>query len=286
MFQMIPFTVALIGSSIAAVWDLRTTEIPDKIPYTMIVAALLFYGVQAFLAEDYWIIANSIITGAVLFVFGFGMYYFGQWGGGDVKLLAAIGFLLPTASGLGLNLMLPFPASYLFNVFFVGAGYMLVYAFIMAVRNRKIISEFKRDIKASSNIFLTASVALFAVFIGVNWFLYSKFNIPLSATSIFLNSIVPVFATVGIFTIWKFARAVEDVGFKKKISVSKLRVGDVLLRSKVWEGITKKEIRKIKRSGKKYIWIKEGVRFGPAFPLALLFTLYFGDGILLLFRFY
>ncbi len=71
---------------------------------------------------------------------------------------------------------------------------------------------------------------------------------------------------------------------KKRIPVSKLRVGDVLLSSKLWEGITEKELKRIKRSGKRYVRIKEGVRFGPAFPLALLFTIYFGDTILFLIR--
>lgn len=288
MFQLIPLAVALIGSSIAAAWDLRTTEIPDEIPYAMIFIALGFYGIQSVLAWNYWFIINSMIAGLALFSFGFVMYYFGQWGGGDAKLVAAIGFLLPTAIGLsgwGLNLVFPFPVSYIFNVFFVGAGYMMVYALVLAVQNRKIFSEFKRDMKASSNIFLIASTALFVALIGVNWFVNTKFHIPLSITSILINSIIPVFAAVCVFTIWKFARAVENVGFKKKIPVSKLRIGDVLMSSKLWEGITEKELRKIKRSGKRHIWIKEGVRFGPAFPLALLFTIYFGDAIFFLFRF-
>lgn len=280
MFQMIPFAVALVGSSLAAAWDLRTTEIPDEIPYTMIAVALFFYGTQSLLGWSYWPIVNSAIAGLALFGFGFVMYYFGQWGGGDAKLLAAIGFLLPTFSGL--NLMFPFPASYLFNVFFVGAGYMLIYAFVVAVRNRKVISEFKRDVKAMSSIFLTGSGALLLAFVGMNLVLYNYFLVQPNLSSIIFNSLLLTVTTVGLFLIWKFARAVENIGFKKRISVKKLRVGDVLLKSKVWEGITKKDLQKIKRSGKKYVTIKEGVRFGPAFPLALLFTIYFGDAILVL----
>ena len=72
----------------------------------------------------------------------------------------------------------------------------------------------------------------------------------------------------------------EEIGFKKRIPISELKVGDVPVDYKVWEGITEKELKKIKRSGRKYIWIKEGVRFAPAFPLALLFTLFFGDAII------
>lgn len=290
MFQFIPFAVALLGSSIAAAWDLRTTEIPDEIPYAMTAVALLFYGVQSFLAGSYWSITNSIMVGSALFGFGFVMYYFGQWGGGDAKLLAAIGFLLPTASavpvasGTALGLIFPFPVSYLFNVFFVGAVYMLVYAAYLALRNRKIISEFKRDVKASASMLLVFAGALLLLSLGMNLLLYSHFQIQPQISPIFFNSLSITIGTLGIFLIWRFARVVENVGLKKRIPVSKLRVGDVLLSSKLWEGITEKELKRIKRSGKRYVRIKEGVRFGLAFPLALLFTIYFGDTILFLIR--
>jgi len=298
MFESIAFLVALAGSSIGAAWDLKTTEIPDEIPYAMIAFALTIYGVQSLQAWDYWPIINSIIVGSALFGFGFVMYHLGQWGGGDAKLLSAIGFLLPSlpwtasapelsissASFLSFYLSLPFPAKYVFNVFLVGAGYMMIYAFVIAARNSNVISAFKKDMKASSNVFISASVLLFVVFLLLNYFIYLEFQIPVSMDLILMNSAVILFATVGVFTVWRFARAVENVGFKKKIPVSKLRVGDVLLDSKVWEGIEEKDIRRIKRSGKSYVWIKEGVRFAPAFPFALLFMVYFGDAFLLLFR--
>jgi len=98
------------------------------------------------------------------------------------------------------------------------------------------------------------------------------------------NSLFPLIAILALFVIWKFTKSVEEVGFKKRIPVSKLKVGDVLLESKKWEGITKKELKKIKRS-RKYVTVKEGVRFAPSFVLALLFTLYFGDGLLIFMNF-
>jgi hypothetical protein len=292
--QAIPFLVALVGSSLAAAYDLRTTEIPDNVPYAMIAIALLFYSVQSLSASNYWPLIYSAVSGAALFGFGLVMYHFGQWGGGDAKLLAAIGFLLPTANvlegfngSIGLKVpgfIFPFPASYLFNVFFVGAGYMLIYASILALRNKKIIFEFNRDVKASANIFFAASSGLLFLLIALNWILYSYFQIQPEISSIVLNSVMLTTATMGIFLVWKFARAVENVGFKKKIPVRKLRIGDVLLDSKVWEGLTENEVKKIKRSGRRYVVIKEGVRFAMAFPLALLFTIYFGDAILFLVR--
>lgn len=280
MFQTISLIVAFIGSTIAAAWDLKTTEIPDWISYAMIGIAILLYSTQSVLTLDYWPILNSAIVGSLLFGFGYIMYHFGQWGGGDVKILSAIGFLLPTMSG---NVSIfPFPISYLFNVFFVGAIYMMFYALVIAVMNKKIITVFKKDLMDSRNLFVIGSVALFAALVLMNFVLYNYFLLELEIMPIATNSLFITSCAVGIFLIMKFARAVENVGFKRRIPISKLRVGDVLLDSKVWEGITEKELKKIKRSGKRYVRIKEGVRFAPAFPIGLLFTLYFGDAILFL----
>ena len=284
-YQVVALATAFVGSSIAAIWDLKTTEIPDQIPYIMMAVALVAYGVQAYAESNYWIILNSLIAGLSFLGFGFLMYYLGQWGGGDAKLLSAIGFLLPTAPSGFSNLLFPFSLSFLFNLFLVGAAYMLVYASILAMVNTKIIERFISDVKSSSNIFVLGSVSLFLVFVVLNLFISNIFSIKISTEFLVTNSVLPLIATIFIFVIWKFAKAVEEVGFKKKIPVQKLRVGDVPEYFKLWEGITDKELKKIKSSGKKTIWIKEGIRFGGAFPLALLFTLYFGDGILLFLNF-
>ncbi|MDI6798625.1 MAG: prepilin peptidase [Candidatus Aenigmarchaeota archaeon] len=282
-FQIISFATALVGSSLAGLCDLKTTEIPDEIPYAMIAIALILYGIQSYLQWSYWPLLNSLIAGLSLLGFGFMMYYLGQWGGGDAKTLSAIGFLIPT-SELFPELIFPFPFSYLINVFLIGAAYMLIYAFVLSLINRKIISKFVKDLKSTSNVLLVGSVFLFVFLVGINWYLINFFQTRFDLVLILRSSIFPVIATLGLFAIWKFARSVEDVGFKRTIPISKLKVGDVLEQNKLWEGITEKELIKIKKSGKKYVRIKEGVRFAPAFPLALLFTLYFGDGLFFLIK--
>lgn len=285
MFELIPLAIALIGSSMAAVWDLKTTEIPDEIPYAMIALALIFYAIQSLLQWNYWPVLNSLIFGLGFLGFGFLMYYAGQWGGGDAKVLSAIGFLIPEAPRGFLKLFFPFPFSYLINVFLVGAAYMLIYAFVLALINKRIMIKFFKDMKASSRILLIGSIFLFFCFVFFNWLLMNYFQMRFDLVFILKNSFYPLIATLALFIIWKFAKSVEEVGFKKRIPVSELKVGDVLERSKLWEGITEKKLKKIKKSGKKFVAIKEGIRFGGVFPLALLFTLYFGDGILIFMKF-
>lgn len=295
MLEILAFVIALLGSSIAAAWDLKTTEIPDWIPHVMIASGLLINGLQSYLLWSYWPLLTSCIVGLGFLGFGFLMYHFGQWGGGDVKILSAIGFLLPTAPSFASASFFSFPfpldifkfsISYLFNVFLFGAVYMLVYALAIALMNKGVISEFTRDVKASSKLIIASSAFLFIALIAVGIYMTGMFNLHGNTLSVFINSAVPLVLTISLFFVWKFVKAVENVGFKKRISVRELKVGDVLLESKVWEGITEKELRKLKRSGKRYVIIKEGVRFAPAFPIALLITVLFGDALLLFMKFF
>jgi Flp pilus assembly protein protease CpaA len=283
MLEILLFVVAFIGSAAAGFYDLKTTEIPDEIPYAMIVIGILGNIVQSYLAWSYWPLVYSFIAGLGFLGFGFVMYYLGQWGGGDAKILSAIGFLLPTYQST--KLILPFSVSFFFNVFLVGAFYMIVYAFALSFINREIWSAFFNDLKANAKMVVIYNSALVAsiILMGMLFTRYFDF-LPLTSFTMFV--LIIALASVGLYILWKFVKAVENVGFKKKIPVSKLKVGDVPDYYKIWEGITEKELNKIKKSGKKYIWIKEGVRFAPAFPLALLFTLIFGDGILILMKFF
>lgn len=280
MFPLIPLIVAFAGSIYAAIWDLRTTEIPDEIPHAMIAFALIFYAIQSVIESNYWIFLTSAIYGGVILALGFLMYYAGQWGGGDAKILAAIIFLLPVS-----NTTLPFPITYLLNVFIVGAGYMILYSFALAFMNRKIFSAFFVDMKKQKAVLTLGSIALFATFAIINYSVLYLLSYSVDYFALFRNSLIPLFAALGLFAIWRFAKAVEDVGFKKKIPVSKLKIGDVLIDSKIWEGITERQLKKIKKSGKRFVWVKEGVRFAPTFPLALALTLIYGDFLFLLLKF-
>ncbi|HLC59609.1 MAG TPA: prepilin peptidase [archaeon] len=283
MYEYLPLTIAVAGSSIAGLWDLKTTEIPDLIPRTMTIIALIFWGVYSYLLHDYSFIINSVLVGGSLFAFGFLMYYAGQWGGGDAKLLSSTGFLIP--SGLGLSkLLFPFALSYLVNVFLIGAVYMIGYAAVMALRDKKIVKDFSYSVKSSSKIMFGIPVLIFLSFMAFNLFLSRNLGVIQSITFHIYNSLFISILSLGLMFTWKFALSVEKIGFKKKIPVSKVREGDVLESFKYWEGATKEQVARIKKSGKRFVVVKDGVRFGPVFPIALLFTIYVGDFIALFFN--
>jgi Flp pilus assembly protein protease CpaA len=271
--ELIALGIALAGSSLAAAWDLKTTEIPDSIPHGMAVVALCLAMLKSWLTGNIQPFLNSLASGLGLLSLGFCMYWTGQWGGGDAKLLAAIGFFGPTLPAR--STIFPFALSFLLNVFLLGAAYILLYAFLVAVLNPSIIKGFLRDVKASSKPLGMGSLSLFLLFLVLNSYLLRTADL----LSLLRLSFFPLALTLGLYLVWRFARIVEEVGFRKRVHVSKLRVGDVLLESRRWDGLSEEELKELKRT-REFVVIKEGVRFGLVFPLALLFTAYMGDAIL------
>jgi Flp pilus assembly protein protease CpaA len=274
--ELIPFLTALIGSSIAAIYDLKTTEVPDEIPLTMILIAVSFYTFQTVLTGNF-ILRDSLIAGLSLLAFGMLMYFFGQWGGADALILSSIGFLLPAAPKFFPKTFFPFPLTYLINSFFVGAAYMLLYSLFFSIKNRIVISKFFSHVKASAKLVLLFASILF-IFLSLLSFFICRFYFQNFLKAILLPASA-VCITVLLYFVLEFAKCVEKFGFRKKILVSKLKVGDVLLNFKQFRGIRKEEIEEIKKSGRKYVWIKFGVPYALTFPLTLILTFLFGDFI-------
>ncbi len=274
-YLLIPLSVAFGGSIIASICDLVTTEIPDNLVHFMMAFGILFYFLYYIFTSNPTPLLNSLLYGFSFLAFGFLLYFFGQWGGGDAKMLGAIAFLLPVLQTPTLN----FPLSFLINVFFIGAAYIIVYALIFSFTKPRLFSIFFKSTKKEWKKIVSL---FFLIFLGFFLLQLSFFNASFEI-SLKNSAYVSSFSTLAALVI-SFCKIVEEYGFKKRIPTSKLKVGDVLATSKIWEGLTEKEVRRIKRT-KKFVWIKEGVRFAPVFFISILFSLIYGDCVSLLFSF-
>jgi Flp pilus assembly protein protease CpaA len=282
VFDYLIFGTALGFSIVASAYDLKTTEVPNWVFYAMMIIGIPAVILKFILGGDFSTFAISGMTGIGLLAFGYMMYRIGQWGGADMVLLALIGFMMPSVNlGFPAETTFPFGVSFLFNVFVIGAGYMIVYAIIFSLINGTLLPKFKQDIKGSwrfmSLVIVSIAVGLTAVMLYLNSIIGNVFSSLEMVQTILISTAV----LAAFIFVYKFARLVENSGFKKRIPISKLKVGDMLVSETKLVGITKQQIAKMKRSGVKSVWIKEGVRFIPAFPLAILFTLYYGDAIML-----
>ncbi|OYT56773.1 MAG: hypothetical protein B6U68_02765 [Candidatus Aenigmarchaeota archaeon ex4484_14] len=187
----------------------------------------------------------------------------------DAKVLGAIGFLMPFYSWLALDVASLYVA-FVINLFLVGSVYMIFYTLVIGARNKKILPAFAKSVKGDvKTVFGIPVACVLAATAVINMIGFSE---PAMVIVVFFTSLF-------ITLFWKYAKVIENVAFRRKIAVAKLREGDVLFESKKWVGLTKEEVQKIKRTRKNVV-IKEGVRFAPAFPLALVATYYLGNIIL------
>jgi len=268
MIEFIAIFIALAGTLIASYYDLKTTEIPDLLPIIMMVSGvsinLLSFMINGNAESLFLAIINGIIFSAV----GFSMYLGGQWGAGDAFLLTAIGFLIP--KNFFTNSEFPFFFTYLVNLFFLGSLYMIIYSIVYSLREKKAIRYFKGQIMRFSRAILLLFVLFLIASSILSYLILNSVNIKL----VIISSV----SSIALIVFWIFSKSVEK-SFIKRIPVSELKVGDVLLESKRWDGISEEELRKIKRSGKKYVYIRTGVCFAPAFPIALVYTFLFGNSV-------
>lgn len=247
----INFIITLVGSTIAGLNDLKTTEIPDEIPLLLGFYGLLSFYFYALSSGNFKPLILSIITGAAFGLFGLLMYKTKQWGGGDSALLSSIGYALPYYPGIQ-----NFALNFFTNIFLIGLGYILIYIIAIGVLNKIIISLFWKEIKH-----FLKRIILPLIFV-------------LIAEVFIFNAICITVLLLGLALFIKYALIVEKKYFTRKIKSSELKPGDVLNNEK-WRGLTKEEIKMIQKKSK-YVTIKDGVRFGPVFPIALLITFLFG----------
>lgn len=277
LLGLILLVLGVVGFGLAAYWDLKTTEFPDWLPYVMIIIALALRGVFAFIYADAWIFLWSLLIGSAFLGFGLLMYYCRQWGDGDAWLLGVMGFLFPNATGFAVVTVFPFPLTLIFNFFFISFFYLLVYSIALGMKNPKMTAVFFRTLRGELKGMLMVIVIFSALCAGLGLFVVFTYNIP---STFFLYLVMFPILLVAIMLFARYGKFVEKELFKRQIDAKKIREGDVPIDGR-WRSLSEAEVRSIRARGGK-IWIKEGVRFAPAFLITLLFTMLYG-GIFALF---
>lgn len=287
VYLIILTTIILIGLIIATITDLRTREVPDWLSYGLIGIGLGLNLLFSLIYWNYWFFVNSL-AGLLLFVvIALIMFYAGQWGGGDSKVLMGLGALI----GLDVRFMeFPFLINFLVNVLLIGAVYGLVWSFALALRNlRNFLGEF-RKISHSSMAIKLRMYAIFFVFLMIVLFFFMRRNFLGWA---FLSLSLIILLT---FYLWIFIKAIEKACMIKEVMPDKLTEGDWIVKDIRYKGkyicgpkdlgIEKRQIKKLVKLynlGKiKKVMIKEGIPFVPSFLIAYIISLVFRNLFFLL----
>lgn len=285
---IIPYTIAFIALLIGSYTDFKTREVPDWANFGLIAAG---FGINLLFSVIYWkinFIIGSIVGFAIFFAIAWIMFYTGQWGGGDSKILMGLGAII------GIDIFskkIPFLADFLINALVIGALYGILWSFFLIARNRKkFIKSFSKLNNSKKTILAKKIVlALFTVFILI--------ALLAPETFIRLVSIYLALITALTFYLWVAVKAVENSCMLKFVKPQQLtegdwiakeiRVGGKYITGPKDLGIEKKQIRKLiefyKKRKIKNVLIKEGIPFVPSFLIAFIVTLAFGN---LVFIFY
>ncbi len=81
------FILGLAVLLIASINDLKIREVPDWLSYTFLFTAVIANLILSVMGNDYWIILNSLAGVLFGFILGVILFYTGQWGGGDSKIM-------------------------------------------------------------------------------------------------------------------------------------------------------------------------------------------------------
>lgn len=268
--NLLMFSAALGFSSVASYFDVKTGEIPDKFTVGLVVVALAMRAAFSAMLGDFNYLLDGLLVGGIFFGFGAALFYTGGWGGGDTKLIAGIGASL---GGLVAPSLLPhlslLPAflGFFIAMSLVAIPYSLAYALGLALRTRKVFTITKKKLQETWMLLAMAAIASAAMIIVLK---------PWSAVLFFCLLSPPLFYLMIVFV-----RSVEENAMQKEISIGQLKEGDMvaediivkgkkLASKRDMDGLSKKALAKIKKSGLRKIKIRWGMRFAPAFPLALL----------------
>lgn len=286
MLVLLSHVLAFSVLFIAAISDLKTTEVPDILPAIGVLGGIILHAAASYRAGVNWALltdtammlntpltwfqtlgdplAWSIAIGVAFSVYGWSLYFLGMWGGADAFAMSVLGFAAPySLSGMGvmhgLNLFV--------NIMLVGFVYTLLYAFYKSLKNKEVLTDTWTDIKdqelrISVEVILAAAVSFIGSYTGV------------------YNGLTYFIFLVFLIFLYRFLKNIQHGLMTREVSVSDLEGGEVLARDeenggKV-VGITEEDIQSFETET---VTVREGIRFIPVFPVALLITDIVGGGM-------
>ncbi|TKJ17664.1 hypothetical protein CEE44_03985 [Candidatus Woesearchaeota archaeon B3_Woes] len=291
MLPIILASIAVIVLIIASLTDIKTREVPDWINFSIIPLGLGIRLIWSLSTNDYSYIIEGLVGFSAFFILALLMFYTGQWGGGDSKMLMGLGALIGLPyQFLSSNinwLIEPLP-SFLINTIVVGSIYGFVWSIILSLKNRK---KFLKEIKKTTQSIAKLSKIMMVLFVIL---LFSTLLIQDIVIKILV--ILLIVFIHGSFYLFIFIKAVEKSCMLKYVKPTEVTEGDWIAK-KIFVnkkyiagpkdlGIEKKQLNQLinyyKKGKIKKVLIKVGIPFVPSFLIAYLFTLWIGN-ILLLF---
>jgi len=304
MIDIILFLLGLVGLLIGSVTDLERREVPDYINYGLIAAAIGIRLINAILVNDWWQLLFSIVGAFVCFGIACIFFYSGQWGGGDAKMLVALGALFATFQPLTLFAQYTVPAIFfawlpegaiqfllnynlmfiiylIVNILIAGAVYGVFWSLSLAIRHRKAwwlavkksLTETKMKVLGLATIICFIGLCILATTMQQQLLRFLLFGLAVIALLGFaLQLAVSAVEKACMIRVMKVSDLTEGEWIEKNVRVK----GKYICGPKDL-GVTEKQIKLLKKYGVKSVVVKIGIPFIPAFLLGFILTVFVGN---------
>ncbi len=287
MLIVLSHVLAFSALFLGAIFDLKTTEVPDPVSIVGIVGGILLHFMASlnagfnlntllnisliFQNPVSWIqaLGDPLIwclgVGTVFSVYGWAVYFLGMWGGADAFAMSVLGFAAPySIKGFGVM----HSVDLFLNIMIAGFLYTILFAFYQAAKGPEVWKDtWKRIKEQERRISVEILGAGLLGFIG-------------AYTGSFNGLFYFGFFLLLIF-LYRFLKNIQDNMLSKEVPVSELEGGEVLSAEEeeggMIVGITEEEINELDQET---VEIREGIRFIPVFPVALVMTDVLGIGII------
>jgi prepilin signal peptidase PulO-like enzyme (type II secretory pathway) len=275
--ESIMLIIVLAALLIGTYTDLKVREVPDWLNYGLIFVGFGLRLIFSIVYHDAGFIIQGLLGFGVFFVIALVMFYAGQWGGGDSKMVMGLGALLGMELDLG-----TFIVGFIINIVIFGALFGLVFSvYLVALNFRAFIAEFGRRFRERRR---------------EKWFVWVA-TVALLVASVFVPYYVrvPVVVLAGMvllsFYVFVYLKAVEQAAMIRWVEPERLTEGDwvvedvVVGRKRICGpkdlGLEMAQIRKLialKNKGKvRKVLIKYGIPFVPSFLIAFIVTYFWGN---------
>ncbi len=257
------FFIACLWIVFATIYDLRKTEVPNWLNFSLILFALTYRSFYALRFDDYRFLLLGILGFGIFFVFANLFYYTRAFAGGDAKLLMGLGIILPAESYLGLFYN---AISFIFILFLVGTIYSLIYSLFLVYKNKnKFGAEFARLFRRNKYIFYTVFL-IYLVFLAfldfVQWIYFLLFLFSINFLYIYLKALETC-----LIVKLNASKLTEGDWLEQDV-----RVGGRIIRKSV-HGLSFNDIKLLKKYGKGVL-VKQGIPFAPAFLFAFVIMVF------------
>ena len=260
----------------AGIQDFRKREVANWWNFSLVAFVLAYRGFLSVNTSDYWYFLWGLIGLAVGFILANAFYYARMFAGGDAKLLMALGTILPLSLSWRINLEIFF--WFILSFLLAGAIYGLVYSIVLSAINfskfRKKFCEYVKKYYLLLLSFFFVSLFLIAISLFLaNSFYFSDYLL------ILLIIFIPLCPLL-----FFYAKAIEDTCMVHSVPVSRLTIGDWLVKSiragrsiikPNWEGLSEEELKIIQKNVHGKALVKYGIPFTPSFLLGFLAMLAF-----------